>query len=556
LHTRQLRYAQSVALTTRRTALRLISLGAGSALLAACAPVTPATPSATSQSSVSATGGSSGSSGLTPVAAGGAPTPAPKTGGTLRVAISSDLTSLEGQLGIPPANDTLWQVYDRLTEYDDQGQPQPRLAESWDASSDYKQITLHLRQGVQYHSGRELTSADIKWNVQRAQDPKVGVGQLAPLARWWTTIDTPDKYTVVLSSDQPRPGVFDFFEFLNILDSQTVQGSSPPSTPIGTGPFKFGEWVQGDHISFPKNPNYWQTGKPYLDELHVPVVRDQPAMIVQLQTNTVDAVDTPAIVDAVNLGNDPNYQLWKDAGTGAYALIAADAQQAPTDNKLVRQALNWSLNRQRITDSVYRGLNGGPKNLPWPQQSPAYDAAKDAHYTFDLDKAKLLLQQAGVSNVSLDFILANGNNEQASIAQIIQSDLATIGVNVTIKPMDLAAWRATTASFKGWGLNVAQSAYAQLQPPTLPTMSAWWSYSASQTGFKDDQYTALVQQAAAETDPGRLKQFLDQLNDYLLDQSFVMVLCALPSMILSSKNVHGLRFTRHQGVDWTNAWLG
>ncbi|MBV9579031.1 MAG: ABC transporter substrate-binding protein [Chloroflexi bacterium] len=544
-------------MTTRRAALHLITIGAGTALLAACAPAAQPSPTAPGQPTGSPTSlATNTTAGSSQSAAGSALTPAPTSGGTLRLAVSSDLTSLEGQLGIPPAIDTLWQVYDRLTEYDTQGQPQPRLAESWDLSSDYKQITLHLRKGVQYHSGRELTSADIQWNVLRAQDPKVGVGQLAPLAQWWTRIDTPDQYTVVLTSDQPRPGAFDFFEFFNILDSQTVQGSAAPQTPIGTGPFKFGEWVQGDHITFPKNPNYWMNGRPYLEELQVPVVRDQAAMIVQLQAKSVDAVDTPAIVDAVNLGNDPNYQLWKDAGTGAYALIAADAQQAPTDNKLVRQALNWSINRQRITDSIYHGINGGPKDLPWPPQSPAYDAAKDAYYTFDLDKAKSLFQQAGVSNLALDFILANGNSEQASIAQIVQSDLASIGVNVAIKPMDLAAWRATTASFKGWGLNVAQSAYAQLQPPTLPTMSAWWSYSASQTGFKDDQYTALVQSASVTTDAGQLKLQLSQLNDYLLDQSFVMVLCASPSLMLTNTNVHGLRFTRHQGVDWTNAWLG
>lgn len=78
---------------------------------------------------------------------GGAPSATPTSGGTLRLAVSSDLTSLEGQLGIPPAVDTLWQVYDRLTEYDDQGQPQPMLAESWEVSSDGKQISLHRRAG-------------------------------------------------------------------------------------------------------------------------------------------------------------------------------------------------------------------------------------------------------------------------------------------------------------------------------------------------------------------------------------------------------------------------
>ena len=205
---------------------------------------------------------------------------------------------------------------------------------------------------------------------------------------------------------------------------------------------------------------------------------------------------------------------------------------------------------------MYHGLNGGPKDLPWPPQSPAYDAARDARYTFDLDKAKSLLQQAGVSNVSMDFILANGSSEQASVVQIIQADLASIGVNVNIKPMDLAAWRATTASFKGWGLNVAQSTYAQLQPPTLPTMSAWWSYSASQTGFQRRPVHRARPAGRRRADTGRLKQLLDQLNEYLLDQSFVMVVCASPAMLLTSQKVHGLHFTRHGGVDWSNTWLG
>ena len=122
-------------------------------------------------------------------------------------------------------NDFAWiGVFDRLTVYDDKLKPQPMLAESWDVSTDCKQIKLNLRKGVQFHSGREFTSDDVKYNLQRARDPKVGRGAVHRHGNWFTAIDTPDKYTVILKSDQPRPTMFDLFEFFNICDKDTHGG--------------------------------------------------------------------------------------------------------------------------------------------------------------------------------------------------------------------------------------------------------------------------------------------------------------------------------------------
>ena len=143
---------------SRGTALRWLAAGAGLSLLAACGPSMPGAPA----------------SGTTTV---GQPTP----GGTLRVGMVGDLTALEGQLIIPGALNTLWQIYDRLIAYDDKTQPQPMLAERWELAPDGTQITLHLRKGVQFHSGRELTSEDIRANVVRAQNPKPVSGNL-----WWS----------------------------------------------------------------------------------------------------------------------------------------------------------------------------------------------------------------------------------------------------------------------------------------------------------------------------------------------------------------------------------
>ena len=117
------------------------------------------------------------------------------------------------------------------------------LAESWDVGGDYKQIKLNLRKGVQCHTGREFTSDDVKYNILRAQDPKVGAGQFANQARWFTGIETPDKYTAILNSEQPRPLVFDFFEYFNMVDKDTVEGPDAKTTTVGTGPFTFVEWV-------------------------------------------------------------------------------------------------------------------------------------------------------------------------------------------------------------------------------------------------------------------------------------------------------------------------
>ena len=517
---------------TRRTALRWLAAGAGVSLLAACGQAVPA---------------------ASPT--GAVPAGQPKAGGTLRMGLVGDLTALEGQLIIPGALDTLWQIYDRLTAYDDKLQPQPMLAESWEVTPDGKQITLHLRKGVQFHSGRELTSADIQANITRAQSPKTGVGQLAPLASWWTAVQTPDPATVVLISEQPRPGMFDFLEYFNIVDPVAAPAADAPTKPIGTGPFMLAEYAQGDHITFKKNPNYWQPGKPLLDQFVVTILKDQQSMAAQLEGGTLDVADVPATPDAARLKGDPKYQFIVDPASGTYSLAAANTQLAPTDNKLVRQAVNWTINRQRYTDTVQQGLYGAPKDLPWPPGSPANDVAKQAIFHQDLDKARALVQQAGAAGASLTILHTAGNSEQSNLAQILQADLQSIGLQATIQAQDPATWRATTASLKGWHVNLTASDYSQLLPSSLATMSAWWSYTVGQTGFRDPQYEQLVTTIGTEPDAAKRSALYGQLNDFLLDQSFAMVLAPTPSRMLARANVQGIRFHHHEAVDFSSTWL-
>src|SRR5499427_8476225 len=168
----------------RRTALRLVVSGASTALLAACS-ASPATPTV-------APANPTASQPAVTVEPKPQPTTTqaqPKSGGTLRLGMVGDVSTLDGHNTTPNQFDTTWSVFDRLISYDAKLQPQPELAESWDLSSDLTQIKLNLRKGVQWHSGREFTSDDVKYNLLRVRDANLQIPTLRNQSNWFTSIE-------------------------------------------------------------------------------------------------------------------------------------------------------------------------------------------------------------------------------------------------------------------------------------------------------------------------------------------------------------------------------
>ncbi len=545
----------------RRLMLRWLVAGAGTTLLAACgapspAAQAPAPTAATKPTTAPATTvppAATSTSAPAPAAPTAASAGQPRSGGRLRYGSLDDITSLDGHIGSSPAYDTLFHVYDRLTEYDLQQKPQPLLAEQWEISSDARQIKLSLRKGVQFHSGRELTSDDVKWNFLRVRDPKIGSGTVGLQSAWFTTIDTPDKSTVILGSEQPRPSAFDMFEYFNILDPVTMQGPDAKTKPVGTGPFAFVEWAQGDHLTLTKNKNYWQSGKPYVDEYLMSIVKDGTAMMAQLEAGSLDMVKTPPIQDFARLKDDPNYQALLEP-EGRFFYLGANATVPPLDNKMVRQALFYAVDRKRFVDTLSLGF-GTPQSIPWPKFSPAYEADKANQYAFDLDKARSLLAAAGVTSMELDYYPVSLYPELKQFAEIQQADFASIGVKINIKNIDLAAWIAAVAGRQYNGLYSTAIGSAQLSPITLMSGAAYKD-PGNNSGFATPEYTQLLNQVATETDPAKQKQVYSTLNDYLLDQAFVWPIGTAPFRIAARSNVQNIGFLLHDAVDVRSIWLG
>jgi peptide/nickel transport system substrate-binding protein len=537
--------------------LKLALSGAAISVLAACgvtappaAPtsVPPVAPQATqaAQPTVAVTSPTSA-----PVSAAAAQ---PKTGGTLRVGVPTDIVTLDPVVRGGAPYESTWLTFDRLVTYDDKLQPLPMLAESWDVTPDFKQIQLHLRKGVTWHTGREFTSDDVKWNFIRVRDPKAGYGDFAAQSAWFTTIDTPDKYTVVLKSDQSRPSMFDFFQQFNMGDQKVLEGPDAKTSSSGTGPFQFVEWVQGDHITLTRNKNYWQSGRPYLDGVTIRIFAgDQPGTLA-MEGGTLDLLRSGSIPDVARFKADANYQVNVHPSSGTFYEMAFLTSVKPFDNKLVRQAFNWAIDRERNAKQVFQGI-AQPIDLQWSPSSPAYDAAKNQTYTFDLDKARALLQQAGASSLSTDVIVTAASPlNSLGFLQIYQADLAKIGVTLNIKAYDPATWAGNVLGHTYNAMYATGDVVANLLPINNlngPT----WRPNPNNTDWDTPEWKDLIAQVATEPDPGKQKTLYGRMNDYILDQAWAMPFATNPQILVTTNKVKGMTLNQYGAWYFTDASL-
>jgi len=525
----------------RRQALRWLAGGAGLALLAACqaapsaVPATPVTASLSTPGAVSAQNATQ-----------------PRYGGTLRVGRVDGLETLDGQrfvsntIGI-----TYGTVYERLIDYDQKVAPQPMLAESWDFSNDGGQLTLRLRKDVKWHTGREFTADDVKYSVERIRDPKVGGGFFLSYTRRIASVETPDKYTALVNFDPPWPTALDLFGQLNMVDPQTMQGPDAQTTAIGTGPFTFVEWKQGEYVKFAKNPNYWRPDRPYLDGVEIHPTNDAQAMVVQFEGGNLDAICDAPLAQLARLKDDPKYgAVITPSGLGGFYVLGVN-QLPPGANQLlqdkrVRQALNLSIDRRRFNQTALYGL-GEPANLPWPPGSEGYEPAKQANPEFNLDKARAMFGAAGAANAEFELAFRGTDPEASQFTQILQADLASIGIKLTIKGLESSVFAQYTQGAMHQ-LSLATSAGAQYHPSTLFLSGSGvriWG------GVDADSAAAIT----AEPDEAKRRQMSSQINDTILDQALDMVVGHTQRSLLFAQKVHGLIRSMNQVSTYVDTWL-
>lgn len=430
------------------------------------------------------------------------------------------------------------QLFNTLITLEPGGAVKPALAVSWTYNATHTQMTVHLRPGVKFSNGKPLTAQDVVFNIDRIQKP-LTKSQLLLLAQG-------DKATAVGSNtvvlNFPNAGASN--EAIDLLAGLYIvypaSNSSIARQPIGTGPFAIASYSPGQDLRLKKNPYYWQAGLPYLANVDIRFLSDSAAMVSNLEAGQADLIRLPPDNQVATLKNKGFNVITANAGT-VYDLLF-NVSAPPFNNLLVREAVNEAINRKSLVTLGLFGVGGAQCDM-FAQGGPAYSATLDGSCPYDPAKAKQLLAQAGYPkgfSTTIDLSTAQFPADGA-FAQIIQSELAKIGVDAKINNMQTAEWLHTLLGGTWPGLMLHVYANANLDPALVFTTFPF-SPTTGVTHFRSAYYTKAVAEAAGQTNNSKRTALYKVIAKFVHDQVFTEPLASEYQVVATASSVHGFRF--------------
>ncbi|MEI7673024.1 MAG: peptide-binding protein [Deltaproteobacteria bacterium] len=438
-------------------------------------------------------------------------------------------------------------IFNGLIKYDKNIRIVGDLAESWDVSKDGLVITFHLRKGVRWHDGTPFTAADVLYTYQVTVDPKTPTAYAGDFLKV-KKVEVLDDWTFRVTYDKPfAPALMSWSVGIlpkHLLAGKDITTSPLGRRPIGTGPYKFKEWVTGQKIVLVSNPDYFE-GRPYIDGSILRIIPDTATMFLELRANGIDRMGLTPLQFTRQTENNifrENFNKYRYLSF-AYTYMGYNLKNPLFADKRVRQAIAHAVNRVEMIDGVLLGL-GKPATGPYKPGTWAYNPnVRD--YPFDPAKAKALLAEAGWKDVNGDGVLEKdgrpfafeiitnqGNEIRAKCSEIIQRRLAEVGIQVKIRVVEWAAFvkdfinkRKFDATILGWSI------------PMEPDLYDVWH--SSKTGpeelnfisYKNAEVDALIEKGRETFDQSVRKQCYDRIQEILAEEQpylFLYVPDALP----------------------------
>ena len=370
----------------------------------------------------------------------GALAAAPQKGGNLTLCVGDEPPGLDPTASASAAIDRV--VYSNIMEglikVDRNGQFVPGLATKWDVSPDGKGYTFHLRKGVTFHNGEPFNAQVAKWNIERGAAE--GTKNAHPeFFRVIGKIETPDDSTLKLTLKD-----VDALFIVHMAEGDAVMlpmkgFENTAASPIGTGPFKFAKWARGDSVEMVRNTKYWNPQLPYLDKVTYRFIKDASAQVAALKAGDVDLIGwlfAPEL--AADIAKDKRFKVLSGASTSE-VIMSTNNKVKPFDNKLVRQAMAYAIDRQTVIDLIMASY-GTVIGSHWPPITPYY---KDmtGRFPYDIEKAKALMAEAGYPNgfeatIKLPAIYAYAQRA----GEVIADMLGQIGIKLKIEVVEWGYW--------------------------------------------------------------------------------------------------------------------
>ncbi len=458
----------------------------------------------------------------------------PKPGGSIQVAgyASSTKDTLDPAHA---SNSTdysrLFMFYNGLTVFDDHLSPLPDLAESVD-SDDAKTWTVKLRKGVTFHDGSPFTSADVVFSLSRHKDPKTS-SVVAPIVASMQTIKATGPLEVQITLDGPNP---ELPTLLAIYQLVIVKGGTTDfNKGNGTGPFICKQFSPGVRSVGVRNPHYFRSGKPYLDQVTFFGITDDAARVDALLSGDIDIASGITPIATRQINSTKGFAVLNtNAGNYTDMIMHVDAPQIGNPDFIM--AMKYLQDREKIKSSIFLDYATIGNDQPIAPSSPYFDASLPQR-GYDPDKAKFLLNKAGMLNTTVPLVCSPAATGSPDMAVILQNAARGIGFNIAIRRVP------TDGYWSNYWLK-APFTYGNVNPrPTANILLTLFFQSTApwnESRWKSASFDKLLAQARSERDLAKRKQLYGEMQRMISDQAGIGIPVFISNLDAYSKRVQGL----------------
>ena len=463
-------------------------------------------------------------------------------------------------------------IFNKLLKYDKNLDLQGELAESWQVSADQKTITFKLKPNLKWADGKPLSSADVLWTWHAVIDEKTG----SPYASDYQLVkkaEAPDALTFSVTYEQAYAPALDSWAGLQILPKHLLEGKDLRTTaftrnPVGSSYYKLDSWTHGENLQLSRNPSS-VLGQAKIDKLITRIIPDNSAQFLELMAGNIDSMGLDPIKYSRIVPARPELQkklaLYKELGN-SYTYMGFNLKHKPFDDKRVRLAINYAIDKQEIIDGIYLGLG---INIASPYKPGTRWSNPDLHpYPYDPAKARALLKEAGFVLNSKGIlerdgkpfsfeIVTNQNKEREKSAVLIQRRLKEVGIDVQIRAIEWASFISRfikTGDFDvivlGWSLGLDPDQYG-----------IWHSSQQAPgqfnfIGYNNPVADKLLEQGRLELNPEKRMKIYHDFSKVLLEDSPIVYLSAGYGLSAIHKRVKGIdNPAPPAGIGWnTETW--
>ncbi len=454
----------------------------------------------------------------------------------LVIALGAGITSLDPQ----GHNDTKSEkisflVFNRLFKLNTDFKVIPDLAESWEQPSETEWI-IKIKEGVLFHDGSEMTSEDVAFSLNRSKKmPKVQ--QVLSEVK---SVEVVDKYRVKVTTNTSfAPFLYTLVHAgTSILPKAYVESGDDFVNPVGSGPYKFVEWVSGDRVVLEKNENYFdKNNMGQSDRIVFKVIPEGTSRTIALETGEVDVVAELQTIDKNKVLENDKLKLYETPST-RLNFFEMNTEKAPFDNKLVRQAMNYSIDKDAIITVALEGagIQAGSV-LP-----PSFLGYKAGPYSYNPEKAKALLTEAGYPD-GFDITITTSGDDRKRIAEVIQANLMEVGINAKIEMLE---WGTFIDSAINGNFESLVLAWTSNPDPDATLTPRFFSGNINGMNFSrinDPKIDKLLKEGREELDLGSREKIYNEFHEYIMDQAPMVPLFVNNILVGTNASLKGVELS-------------